>query len=308
MAENHDTVYETIVDYICEYDMDGHTSHEARDNIITWIDEFDLDLNRKIHRVWRNHYHVDILYYILMCIKDEEVVLRLIDDFIERGYRISYIDDDNDSHSCEILEAGIVKNKNPVIVDKLIIVGANVNAHDSSDLRPIHYNIMDNPDVEITKVLLKHNVNIHHRFSGSTPLHLALKNHHRFKIAELLIKNGADLNAFNESFETPLHIAINEILFSADSVNNVKLLIDFGADFNKKYLHFKTSRFAIRTPYYQLQYLICSALDIRSSHRQHLSKYYEIESYMYRSIQLKSRRKILYMRFCNRIDKDMKPY
>jgi len=63
-----------------------------------------------------------------------------------------------------------------------------------------------------------------------TALHLACANGHK-DVAELLLENGADVNAENKGGHTPLHIATRSTQCHEDIV---QLLIDRGANINSK--------------------------------------------------------------------------
>ena len=67
-------------------------------------------------------------------------------------------------------------------------------------------------------------VNSTHRFGDKTPLHIAAWSDNFF-IAELLIKNGADINAEDKFNGTPLHFAAWN-----NSLQVARLLISHGAD------------------------------------------------------------------------------
>ena len=74
------------------------------------------------------------------------------------------------------------------------------------------------------------NVKEEHYDFGGHPLHVAVSQKERYKIVQLLIDNGADVNAVNpflHSGETPLHIAAR-----CNNSEIAKLLIENGAKVN----------------------------------------------------------------------------
>jgi ankyrin repeat protein len=72
---------------------------------------------------------------------------------------------------------------------------------------------------------------------GATPLHQAAYAGHK-EVAELLLAHGADVNAENDSVQTPLHIAVGGAGAWIGSVQDHKkvaeLLLAHGADVNAK--------------------------------------------------------------------------
>ena len=64
--------------------------------------------------------------------------------------------------------------------------------------------------------------------NGCTPLHYAANNNSK-ETAEILISNGADINAKDEDEATPLHYAANN-----NSKETAEILISNGADINAK--------------------------------------------------------------------------
>jgi ankyrin repeat protein len=70
------------------------------------------------------------------------------------------------------------------------------------------------------------NVNVKDDEYGRTPLHWAVMNGN-VEIAQLLLQNGADVNARSNNGSSPLHVAIKE---SNLHVDIVKLLLENGAD------------------------------------------------------------------------------
>lgn len=95
------------------------------------------------------------------------------------------------------------------------------------------FEAIENNDIEKFKLLLNKinskNINIRDE-NGMTLLHIScLKNN--FEITELLLKNGADVNAENNKYETPLHLITASII---DGAMITELLIKNGADINAK--------------------------------------------------------------------------
>ena len=124
-----------------------------------------------------------------------------------------------------------LRNKHFHIFKKLIDHGADVNA--PSDY-PLLHRIMNNPSgAAFAPHVFNHpNVNIHLKDeSGNTALHYAAGN--VSPIAEdhinKLISMGANVNATNLENKTPLHMAV-----ISRNLNNIKLLLDHGADKNIK--------------------------------------------------------------------------
>ena len=66
------------------------------------------------------------------------------------------------------------------------------------------------------------------KFTGLTPLYLAIRCGGRDEIIEILLKNGADVNEAHEMGWTPLHI----VAFY-NQTNEIKILLEGGADPNK---------------------------------------------------------------------------
>jgi ankyrin repeat protein len=161
------------------------------------------------------------------------------------------------------------------IVGFLLKHGADVNARDGLLMSSLHL-AEDRGELKVAQILLEHNadtnfqnddgktplhllsqhrrhnegdvlshalsllkcgaeVNIRDK-SNKTPLHLAIQCE-RFKLAGILLENGADATAENNQGETPLHV-LSESLIKDDSegdiINLVRSLLKLGAELNRR--------------------------------------------------------------------------
>lgn len=88
---------------------------------------------------------------------------------------------------------------------------------------------------DIVKLLIENNANVNHKASsdGYTPLIIATKSFNNDKIVDLLIKNGADVNAADNKGKTVLAYACSH---NADETSYaiIKNLLEHGALVNSK--------------------------------------------------------------------------
>ena len=113
---------------------------------------------------------------------------------------------------------------------QLVREGADVNAKDRDKLNytPLMYVSFDG-STELIKLLLDNGADVNAKNeSGVTPIMIASINGY-LDTVELLIDNGADVNAKNESGVTPIMIASNN-----GCLSTVELLIDNGANLYAK--------------------------------------------------------------------------
>ena len=114
-------------------------------------------------------------------------------------------------------------------VELLMEYGAEVNSRNLMGATPLHYasSVMD---LEVARVLLDCGAYVDVKdVRGRTPLLRALEPKYyfdegRFDIAQLLVERGADVNAQDEEYETPLHSASFHL-----ELGLVQVLLDHGA-------------------------------------------------------------------------------
>jgi ankyrin repeat protein len=101
----------------------------------------------------------------------------------------------------------------------LILNGASIEARNGAGFSPLHFAAM-HACYEVAELLLLHHADVNAEGigvpdtipAGQTPLHLAAGNklngttHEIIKLIELLVKNGAEVNAVDEKGQTPLDL------------------------------------------------------------------------------------------------------
>jgi len=123
-----------------------------------------------------------------------------------------------------------VDNGNIEAVKQHLAAGVDVNVKATGGgWTPLHYATV-NDRKEITELLIDEGANVNAKDNdGDTALHIASGKGHK-EIAELLIAKGADVSAKDEDIgATPLHLAAQE-----GRMKVAKLLITNGADVNAK--------------------------------------------------------------------------
>ena len=118
--------------------------------------------------------------------------------------------------------------------------GTDTNAENNKGMTPLHMlSESDSEDEHIihhlAQVLLKNGADVNRRDKDDeTPLHLALR-WDRFMLARILLENGADANAENNQGMTPLHIlSESDINDEGIILNLVLLLLKNGAEVNRR--------------------------------------------------------------------------
>ena len=121
----------------------------------------------------------------------------------------------------------------------LIERGANINARDSSHQTPLHptfggqFGTFDDTYFDVVQYLLERGIDVDSQADTehSTPLHLA-SYWGGFKVAQMLLDHGADINVRNKNGRTPLHGAVNELPDNDEECyfNAIQFLLEHGAD------------------------------------------------------------------------------
>jgi hypothetical protein len=89
------------------------------------------------------------------------------------------------------------------------------------------------PELNLVRMLLRHGATSMQRTTGRTPLHRLFweaddySDEDFFGVAQLLMERGADVNARDKNYETPLHLACY-----APDPKLVQMLLDCGANVN----------------------------------------------------------------------------
>lgn len=114
-------------------------------------------------------------------------------------------------------------------ITRLLQAGANINEPDENGNMALH-NAAWNGHVETVRFLLNHGADVNAvRQAASTnawtPLHFTAEND-QLECARLLVDAGANINATDQFGQTPLFLALDEMV----SPNVAKLLIERGAD------------------------------------------------------------------------------
>ena len=126
----------------------------------------------------------------------------LLETFINNGANINV----QNNNGVSILH--LATEISPLLVAKLIFLGAWVNVQTSEGLTPIHTAAAAG-NLDAIKVLIRCGAYINEEdISGDSALHIAVREN-QIETVKLLIQEGIDVNIQNEDNETALHLAIS---------------------------------------------------------------------------------------------------
>lgn len=149
----------------------------------------------------------------------------------------------------------------PKITDILLSNAANVNAKDINGNTPLHLAAMYGCRRVILS-LIKSDAQVDIKnLNGQTPLSLAILHDH-YKAAKILLLNGANLNLILDGQLDYL----TKTLSNKDKYKFIKLLVDFGANINKRYSHNRTILHiaALFNRHESTRYLLNNCIDINA--------------------------------------------
>lgn len=149
--------------------------------------------------------------------------IEVFDWLLKEGFNLST----RDQHGQTVLHHMLIHGFSAAYpISKLLALGADPNAHDTSGKTPLHLAIREKR-LEDVRSLLEHGAHPAIREQSSEwcyPLHIAILSE-QGDIVTLLLKHKADVHVTDNVGRTPLYLAI-----SIGSVDLVKILIEAGAD------------------------------------------------------------------------------
>ncbi|MCC3434834.1 ankyrin repeat domain-containing protein [Microcoleus sp. PH2017_05_CCC_O_A] len=125
-------------------------------------------------------------------------------------------------------------NRNKYFIEQLIDKGADVNFRSEGGETPLHLiaSMIGNDTIELADLLITKGAQVDAKNNSSqTPLSVAIFGPNNIQMAELLISKGADINIKDIRGRTPLHIAAKTQYYG---IKLTQLLIAKGANINAK--------------------------------------------------------------------------
>ncbi|MBN2663543.1 MAG: ankyrin repeat domain-containing protein [Bacteroidales bacterium] len=235
---------------------------DSAENIIQLLLDNDVDINQKIvDSVYYGGYtalHFSILIenidnFKFLILKGADVNIKNADGYTPLLYAIDY---ELDDFITELLknEADVnitgANNISPLLLasqldldfniyEKLIDLGADINATiadtadywDNPGYTALHFTCSEMDKYRLAELLLHKGADVNAKdVYSNTPLQLSVSDDHNFALSKLLIENGALVTDKNIDGQTPLHLAC---MYNEDT-KTVDLLIQNGAELNVK--------------------------------------------------------------------------
>ena len=139
-----------------------------------------------------------------------------------------HINQPNENNISPLMFCSIFGNVH--IAKSLVESGADINFKGGNSVMSAIHVAAYKGHLEIVKLLIESGTSLNERDKEMlTPLHDAARTGH-FEVAKWLLENGANVNSIDEDGDTPLHLAVKS---KNISIETIKILMDFGADFKK---------------------------------------------------------------------------
>ncbi len=130
------------------------------------------------------------------------------------------------------------RNGEPWLIKMLLGAGANPNALDFDNFTPLYSAVFNNPNPEVTSMLINAGADVNHvaksedraQQAAYRPLHAAAKGTRNPEIIRILVKAGAVVEQPNRNGYTPLHVAGD----ANRTPEVIKAFAEVGADFNAR--------------------------------------------------------------------------
>jgi len=168
---------------------------------------------------------------------DGDDVLNHVQLLLEHGAEMDRRDKDNQTPLLLLMWGARFK-----FMRILLEHGADANGENNNGKTPLHilserqmYNGLEDDVLDHARLLLGHGAEVNRRDKNNqTPLLLAMVRG-RFKLAQILLEDGANANVESRDGKTPLHLLAEDHSYSKNNVLNLALLLlEHGAELNKR--------------------------------------------------------------------------